>query len=145
MPTINITSLNHPGIEIFSNLTESQLRSGNFTEKKLFIAESPKVINVALNAGYKPTALLCERKHIEGDAKDIISRFPNMPVYTGEREILSSLTGYTLTRGCFALLNVGSCLLQKKFAEVPSALPLSTALWTRQTLVQFSVPPRHSE
>lgn len=99
MPTINITSLNHPGIEIFSNLTESQLRSGNFTEKKLFIAESPKVINVALNAGYKPTALLCERKHIEGDAKDIISRFPNMPVYTGEREILSSLTGYTLTRG----------------------------------------------
>lgn len=99
MPTINITSLNHPGIEIFSNLTESQLRSGKFTEKKLFIAESPKVINVALNAGYKPTALLCERKHIEGDAKDIISRFPDMPVYTGEREILSSLTGYTLTRG----------------------------------------------
>ncbi len=99
MPTINITSLNHPGIEIFSKLTENQLRSGNFTEKKLFIAESPKVINVALNAGYKPTALLCERKHIEGDAKDIISRFPNMPVYTGEREILSSLTGYTLTRG----------------------------------------------
>ncbi len=99
MPTINITSLDYPGIEIFSKLTESQLRSGNFTEKKLFIAESPKVINVAINAGYKPTALLCERKHIEGDAKDIIDKFPDMPVYTGEREILSSLTGYTLTRG----------------------------------------------
>ncbi len=100
MPTINITSLDHPGTEMFCRLTESQLRSGNFTEKKTFIAESPKVINVALNAGYKPLALLTERKHIEGDAKEIIGMFPDdVPVYTGERDILASLTGYTLTRG----------------------------------------------
>ena len=100
MPVINITSLSHPGTEVFSRLTESQLRSGHFTDKKIFIAESPKVIKVALDSGYKPTALLCERRHIEGDAKEIISRFDNdIPVFTGERDVLASLTGYTLTRG----------------------------------------------
>ena len=65
----------------------------------MFIAESPKVIRVALSAGYEPTALLCERKHISGDAADIVARCQDIPVYTGERELLSQLTGYTLTRG----------------------------------------------
>lgn len=68
-------------------------------EKGLFIAESPKVIRVALDAGWQPTALLCERKHIDGDASDIIQRVGDIPVYTGSRELLASLTGYTLTRG----------------------------------------------
>jgi tRNA G18 (ribose-2'-O)-methylase SpoU len=54
---------------------------------------------VALNAGYEPLALLCERKHIEGDAASLIERCGDIPVYTGERELLASLTGYTLTRG----------------------------------------------
>lgn len=64
------------------------------------IVESPKVIRVALDAGMQPLALLCERRHIEGDAADIIARCPeDMPVYTGERDTLASLTGYTLTRG----------------------------------------------
>ena len=62
-------------------------------EKGIFIAESPKVIRVALNAGYQPLALLCERKHIEGNAADIIARVGNIPVYTGSRELLASLTG----------------------------------------------------
>lgn len=99
MPIIEITSLTHPGVEIFSTLTEAQLRKEHEKEQGIFIAESPKVINVALNAGYTPLALLCEKRHIEGDAATIIERCGDIPVYTGSRELLTELTGYTLTRG----------------------------------------------
>ena len=99
MQIIEINSLNHPGVEVFSTLTEAQLRNRLEPQKGIFIAESPKVIHVALNAGYEPLALLCERKHIEGDAASLIERCGDIPIYTGERELLASLTGYTLTRG----------------------------------------------
>ncbi len=99
MPIIEISSLNHPGLETFSSLTEAQLRNRLEPEKGLFIAESPKVISVALDAGYHPTALLCERRHINGDASEIIRRCGDIPIYTGDREVLADLTGYTLTRG----------------------------------------------
>ena len=99
MSIIEISSLTHPGVEVFSTLTEAQLRNRLEPDKGLFIAESPKVINVALNAGYEPLALLCEQKHITGDAADIIRRCGNVPVYTGDRELLATLTGYVLTRG----------------------------------------------
>lgn len=96
---IEITSLEQPEVQVFSKLTEAQLRNRLNVEQGMFIAESPKVIRVALSAGYEPTALLCERKHISGDAADIVARCQDIPVYTGERELLSQLTGYTLTRG----------------------------------------------
>lgn len=96
---IEVKSLNEPGVEIFGTLTEAQLRNRLDAERGIFIAESPKVIRVAMNAGYEPLALLCERKHIEGDAADIIEKCGDIPVYTGARELLSELTGYTLTRG----------------------------------------------
>ena len=99
MPIINITSLDHEGVSVFATLTEAQLRNRKDSERGMFIAESPKVIRVALDAGYEPLALLCERKHIGGDAKDIIERCEGIPVYTGERELLARLTGYVLTRG----------------------------------------------
>lgn len=99
MNIIEIETLQHPGVEVFSALTEAQLRNVLEPEKAVFIAESPKVIHVALDAGYEPLALLCERRHIEGDAASIIQRCGNIPVYTGEREVLARLTGYTLTRG----------------------------------------------
>ncbi|MDE6095569.1 MAG: RNA methyltransferase [Muribaculaceae bacterium] len=99
MNIVEITSLDHPGVEIFSTLTEAQLRNRLEPDKGIFIAESPKVINVALNAGYTPIALLCERKHICGDASGIIAACQDVPVYTGERKLLAELTGYTLTRG----------------------------------------------
>lgn len=99
MPIIEITSLTQPGVEVFATLTEAQLRNRIDPGKGIFIAESPKVIRVALEAGYEPLALLCERKHITGDAADIVSRCGDIPIYTGERELLASLTGYTLTRG----------------------------------------------
>lgn len=99
MAVIEITSLEHEGLEVFSTLTEAQLRMELEPERGLFIAESPKVIRVALDAGWQPTALLCERRHISGDARDIIERVGDIPVYTGSRELLAQLTGYTLTRG----------------------------------------------
>ena len=99
MPVIEISSLRHEGVEVFSTLTEAQLRNKVEPEKGVFIAESPKVIKVALDAGYEPLALLCERKHIEGDAKEIVERVGDIPVYTGDRDLLANLTGYTLTRG----------------------------------------------
>ncbi len=99
MAIIEISSLDHPGTEVFTSLTEAQLRNRLDPGKGIFIAESPKVINVALDAGYEPLSLMCERKHIDGDAAGIIARCGEIPVYTGDRQLLASLTGYTLTRG----------------------------------------------
>ncbi len=99
MPVIEIHRLDEPGVDVFSTLTEAQLRNRLNPEKGIFIVESPKVINVALSSGYEPLALLCERRHITGDAASIIAAHPQMPVYTGERDLLARLTGYTLTRG----------------------------------------------
>ena len=99
MPVIEISSLEHPGVEIFCTLTEAQLRRQTESGKGLFIAESPNVISRALDAGYEPIALLCERKHITGDAAKVIERCGDVPVYTGDRELLATLTGYVLTRG----------------------------------------------
>ena len=99
MPILPLTSLSHPGVAVFASLTEAQLRNRLEPEKGVFIVESPKVIRVALDAGYEPLSLLCEQRHIEGDAKDIVARMGDIPIYTGARELLAELTGYTLTRG----------------------------------------------
>ena len=94
-----ISSLSEPKIQIYASLTEAQLCNYIQKEQGIFVAESPKVIQVALHAGYEPISLLCERRHIENDAADIIRQCPDIPIYTGEREILNHLTGYKLTRG----------------------------------------------
>ncbi len=99
MAIIELSSLEAPGIEVFASLTEAQLRNTVEAESGIFIAESPKVIRVALEAGCEPLSLLCEKKHITGDATDLVARCGNIPIYTGERELLATLTGYTLTRG----------------------------------------------
>lgn len=100
MKLIEIESLDHPGAEVYASLTEAQLRSRLRPGEALFIAESPKVIDVALRAGYTPVSMLAERRHIAGDAAPLLPRCPeDMPVFTGERQLLASLTGYTLTRG----------------------------------------------
>ncbi|MDE5870319.1 MAG: RNA methyltransferase [Muribaculaceae bacterium] len=99
MGPVEITSVDDPRIKVFAGLTEAQLRNSLHPEEGLFIAESPKVIRVALDAGLIPVSLLCEKRHIEGDAADIIARLPDVPVYTGSREVLAAITGYTLTRG----------------------------------------------
>lgn len=99
MNKIEIDSLSYPGVEVFSALTEAQLRSRLDPEKGIFIAESPKVISVALDKGYAPLSILCESRHISGDAAPIIARCGDIPVYTGSRDLLAAITGYTLTRG----------------------------------------------
>lgn len=99
MQIIQVTSLDQPGVEVFSQLTEAQLRNRLEPEKGIFIAESPKVINVALDAGYEPLSVLCEPRHIDGDAASLLARCGDIPVYTGSRELLAGLTGYKLTRG----------------------------------------------
>ena len=112
MEIIRIESLQDPRVQMFTTLTEAQLRNRLEPQKGIFIAESPKVIGVALQAGYQPIAMLCEERHIEGDARDVITMAEDarrktaegdggeaFPVYTGSRELLAQLTGYTLTRG----------------------------------------------
>ncbi|MBE6949302.1 MAG: RNA methyltransferase [Ruminococcaceae bacterium] len=99
MNIIEITDINSPELDIYARLTEAQLRNRLEPEKGIFIAESPKVIRRALAAGYTPVSMLMERKHIDGQAKDIIEHCGDIPVYTADREVLAGLTGYTLTRG----------------------------------------------
>lgn len=96
---IEVTDLESPELAVFARLTEAQLRGRIEAEKGIFIAESPKVIGRALDAGYEPVSLLMERKHLEGQGREIISRCGEIPVYTADREVLAGLTGYPLTRG----------------------------------------------
>ena len=96
---IEIETLDHPGLDLFARLTETQLRNRLEPEKGIFIAESPKVIRVALEAGCEPLALLTERKFVETQAAEFIRAFEGVPIYTGATELLSQLTGYALTRG----------------------------------------------
>ncbi len=99
MRLIEITG-NEPETAVYLRLTEAQLRNRLSPEDGVFIAESPKVIATALGAGMQPLSILCERKHIAGDAKGIIDSLPDdFPVYTADREVLEKMTGYTLTRG----------------------------------------------
>lgn len=99
MPVIEISGLGDPGLEAYCGLTEAQLRNRLEPEKGIFIAESEKVIDLALNAGYEPVSLLMEARHIEGSAREIIARCGDIPVYTAGREILAEMTGFALTRG----------------------------------------------
>ena len=100
MPNImEVSDLTLPALDVFARLTEAQLRNRVEAEKGVFIAESPKVIERALDAGCEPVSLLMERKHIDGQGQDIIARCGDVPVYTAEREVLADLTGYALTRG----------------------------------------------
>ena len=100
MPNIiEITDFQAPELDVYARLTEAQLLNRHELKKGLFIAESPKVIERALDAGYEPVSFLMERKHIEGQAKYLIDRCPEIPVYTAEFDILTKLTGFMLTRG----------------------------------------------
>ena len=96
---IEITDFSDPQLDVFARLTEAQLRIRAEAERGLFIAESPKVILRALDAGYEPVSLLTERKHIEGQASELIARCGELPVYTADSDLLENLTGYGLHRG----------------------------------------------
>ena len=101
MPNIiEVKDITSPQLDLFARLTEAQLRCRKEQEKGIFIAESPKVIERALDGGYEPVALLMEHKHIAGQGSTIIAHCGDeIPVYTAPREVLAGLTGYELTRG----------------------------------------------
>ncbi len=115
MPIHYLKSLDEPGARLFASLTEAELRRRVEPAAGIFIAESPKVIRVALDAGLEPVALLCEERHLRGDAADIVARCPDVPVYTGSRELLSRLTGYVLTRGVL-------CAMRRPAPSSPEAV-----------------------
>lgn len=106
-----IQDFDSPELDVYARLSEVQLLHYNEPKEGLFIAESPKVIERALDAGYEPISFLVEKKHIESQAHDIISRCNNKPVFTAEFDILTKLTGFQLTRGML-------CAMQRK--ELPS-------------------------
>ena len=96
---IRITDFLSPGLDIYARLTEAQLLNRREPEKGIFIAESPKVIERALNAGCIPISFLMEERHVENQAKELIARCGDIPVYTATLEVLTQLTGFKLTRG----------------------------------------------
>ena len=98
-PVVEITSLDAPELDVYARLTEAQLLNRFEPAKGMFIAESPKVIHRALDAGCRPVSLLMERKDIDGSAREILARCPEIPVYTADESVLCQLTGYHLTRG----------------------------------------------
>lgn len=101
---IEITDFHAPELDIYARLSEGQLLNRHKPEEGLFIAESPRVIERALDAGYTPVSLLVERKHITGEAREIIARCNHIPIYTSDFEILKQLTGFPLTRGALCAM-----------------------------------------
>lgn len=102
---IEITDFSAPELDIYARLTEGQLLNRHEPEKGLFIAESPKVVERALDAGCQPVSLLLERRHIAGEARSVIERCPNVPVYTADFDVLTKLTGFALTRGVLCAMH----------------------------------------
>lgn len=96
---IEISDLSAPELDVYARLTDGQLRADRHREQGLFIAENYKVVAHALNAGFTPVSFLMERRHINGQAKDLIHRCGDIPVYTADRSVLEQLTGYQMTRG----------------------------------------------
>ena len=96
---IEITDFNAPELDVYARISEIQLLNRAEPEKGIFIAESPKVIERALDSGCRPISFLVEHKHIEGEAKELIRRCGEIPVYTAEFDVLTQLTGFKLTRG----------------------------------------------
>ncbi len=101
---INITDFSSPQLDVYARLSEKQLLHYYEPATGLFIAESPKVIERALNAGHKAVSFLVEDKHIDTQAKKIIERCTGVPVYTAPFEVLKQLTGFELTRGMLACM-----------------------------------------
>ena len=99
MNLIEITDFTAPELDVYARLTEAQLLNRFEPKKGMFIAESPKVIQRALDAGCEPVSILVETSHIRGESLDVIRRCGDIPVYTAAFDVLTQLTGYQLTRG----------------------------------------------
>jgi len=112
---IEITDFEAPELDAYARLTERQLMHRDEPDSGLFIAESPKVIHRALDAGYAPVSLLMERRHVEGQAREIVARCGDVPVYTADLDVLTQLTGFPLTRGVL-------CAMRRRALPDPEAV-----------------------
>ena len=112
---IEITDFQAPELDVYARLTEAQLLNRQFPAQGLFIAESPKVIHRALDAGYEPVSLLMERRHAETQARDVIARCGGVPVYSSTLDVLTRLSGFQLTRGVL-------CAMRRKPLPAPEAV-----------------------
>ena len=115
---IEITDFHAPELDIFARKTEAQLLNKDHPEEGMFIAESPKVIERALNAGYTPVAVLVEKKQIEGEAASVLARCDEIPVYTAEFDVLAQLTGFKLTRGMLCAMRRRDCQKWKRYVKM---------------------------
>ncbi len=106
MPNIiTITNFSAPELDIYSRKTENQLLNREHPEDGIFIAESPKVVARALDAGYAPVSVLVEDRHVDGEARQILDRVGKVPVYTAPFDVLTRLTGFQLTRGVLCAMH----------------------------------------
>ncbi len=112
---VEITDFEAPELDVYARLTEAQLLNRHNLKEGLFIAESPKVIQRALDAGYEPVSFLTERKHIEGQARDVIAQCGDIPIYTAPFDVLTKLTGFKLTRGTL-------CAMRRRPLPTPEAI-----------------------
>ena len=112
---IPITDFDAPELDVYARLTENQLLCREHPEQGLFIAESPVVIERALDAGFTPVSFLLETRHVEGQAKPLLARCGDIPAYTAELDVLTRLTGFPLTRGLL-------CAMRRPALPEPEAL-----------------------
>lgn len=141
MQVIYIEDLEVPGLAPYARLTEAQLRNRLHPEEGLFICESEKVIRVALAAGMQPVSFLCEEKYIDTQVRAMAERFPDVPVYTAERSILASLTGYELSRGVLCAMHRPQLPL---VAELLSSRPSGEISKSKKSL-DFWITPQAGE
>ena len=105
---IEIESFEDPRLDVYARATENQLLNRENPTEALFIAESPKVIERALDAGFEPVSILTERRHIDGEAKNVLARCGDVPAFTADTDVLSRLTGFKLTRGLLCAMRRSS-------------------------------------
>ena len=113
-----------PALDVYASTSEVHLLRDYDPEPGHFIAESPKVIERALNAGYQPISFLVEHKDLEGEAKELLKRFPEVPVYTAEYEILVQLTGFALTRGMLCAMRRNQLLSVEEICRDASRIAI---------------------
>ena len=122
-PIIEITNFKLPELDVYARLNESQLLHFNEPNPGIFIAESPRVIERALNAGYQPISFLIEKKEIGAQAEEIFSRWESVPVYTAEFEVLKQLTGFGLTRGMLCAMEYSKSLWSWEGTAITAPVP----------------------
>lgn len=119
---IEITDFLAPELDVYARLSEVQLLNREFPEKGMFIAESPKVIERALDAGYEPVSCLMEKRHIEGEGKQILARIKDVPIFCAEFDVLTQLTGFKLTRGMLCAMKRKPLLKVKEICKNKSRI-----------------------